>query len=125
MALLGLYFLTIEKLMHRNSSLENKFQRELIKELKRVFLGCFVLKNDASYIQGIPDLTIFYGPHYAILECKAARPTSSDDYEPNQEHYLEKFKQMSYSATIYPENRLAIFEELRQFFDAPPFDERA
>lgn len=34
--------------------LENKFQANLIKELKRLFPGCIVMKNDASYIQGIP-----------------------------------------------------------------------
>ena len=40
--------------------LENKFQANLIKELKRLFPGCIVMKNDASYIQGIPDLLILY-----------------------------------------------------------------
>ncbi len=39
---------------------ENKFQADLIKELKQLFPGCIILKNDANYIQGIPDLTIFY-----------------------------------------------------------------
>lgn len=37
--------------------LENKFQANLIKELKKLFPGCIVMKNDASYIQGIPVTT--------------------------------------------------------------------
>lgn len=49
---------------------ENKFQADLIKELKQLFPGCMILKNDANYIQGIPDLTIFYNDRWAVLECK-------------------------------------------------------
>ena len=33
--------------------LENKFQANLIKELKERFPGCIVMKNDPTYIQGI------------------------------------------------------------------------
>ena len=32
--------------------LENKFQANLIKELKERFPGCIVMKNDPTYIQG-------------------------------------------------------------------------
>ena len=41
--------------------LESSFQGQLIKELKKKFPGCIVTKNDSSYIQGIPDLTIHTG----------------------------------------------------------------
>ena len=34
---------------------ENEFQSALIKELKSIFPGCIVLKNDPSYCQGIPE----------------------------------------------------------------------
>ena len=40
--------------------LENKFQAELIKEIKSIFPESMVLKNDPSYKQGIPDLLIMY-----------------------------------------------------------------
>ena len=36
--------------------LENKFQANLIKELKERFPGCIVMKNDPTYIQGISSL---------------------------------------------------------------------
>ena len=38
--------------------LENKFQAKLIKEIKEEFPGCIVLKNDPTYIQGVPDLLV-------------------------------------------------------------------
>ena len=40
--------------------LERNFQAKLKKELKEMFPGCIVTKNDANDIQGLPDLTIFY-----------------------------------------------------------------
>ena len=40
--------------------LENKFQANLIKELKERFPGCIVMKNDPTYIQGIPDLLVLH-----------------------------------------------------------------
>ena len=40
------------------SKLERNFQSGLIQDLKRMFPGCIVIKNDSSYIQGIPELHI-------------------------------------------------------------------
>lgn len=39
---------------------ENKFQSRLIQEIKEIFPGCIVLKNDANYIRAIPDLLVRY-----------------------------------------------------------------
>lgn len=39
---------------------ENKFQADLVKEIKKRFPGAIVLKNDANYLQGIPDLTVLW-----------------------------------------------------------------
>ena len=50
--------------------LENKFQANLIKKIKNRFPDCIVMKNDSSYIQGIPDLTILNGNKWATLENK-------------------------------------------------------
>ena len=47
---------------------ESKFQKGLIDDLKNRFPGCMVLKNDANYIQGIPDLMVLYKDHWAALE---------------------------------------------------------
>lgn len=50
--------------------LENKFQANLIKELKKRFPSCIVMKNDPTYIQGIPDLLVLHKDKWAALECK-------------------------------------------------------
>ena len=71
---------------------ENQFQAQLIRELKAVFPGCIVMKNDASYIQGIPDLLILYKDKWASLECKK---TAKARHQPNQDYYVDKMNKMS------------------------------
>lgn len=98
-----------------SSKLERDFQRDLIKELKERFKGCIVLKNDPNYIQGIPDLVVFYGDKYAMLECKrSANARKRPEY--NQEYWVERFGQMSYAAFIFPENKEEVLDELEQIF---------
>ena len=92
---------------------ESKFQADLIDELKELFPGCVVLKNDANYIQGFPDLTILYGRNWAVLECKKSL---YEDYRPNQEYYIEVCDDMSFASMICPENREAVLYELQQAF---------
>jgi hypothetical protein len=91
--------------------LESKFQADLIKELKQLFPGCVIMKNDPEYIQGIPDLTILYGAKWATLECKKSKKSS---HRPNQEYYVDKLNGMSYSAFVYPENKEEVLNELQQ-----------
>ena len=47
------------------AKLERDFQGQLIKDIKQMFPGCIVMKNDSSYIQGIPDLLILYKDKWA------------------------------------------------------------
>lgn len=91
-------------------SLESKFQSELIKELKALFPGAIVLKNDARYKQGIPDILILYNNKWALLECKREASASR---RPNQDYYVEKAKEMSFGAFIYPENKKEVLDELQ------------
>ena len=92
---------------------ENAFQAGLIDELKETFSGCIVLKNDSSYMQGIPDLAVFYGDKWAMLECKKNAEAS---HQPNQDHYISVANAMGYAAFIYPENKNKVMEELKQHF---------
>lgn len=92
---------------------ENKFQRELIQKLKREFPGCMILKNDANYMQGIPDLSIFYKNRWAVLECKKSM---SEPHQPNQDTYIDRMNAMSYAAFIYPENIEDVIVDLRKIF---------
>lgn len=93
--------------------LERDFQSKLIKELKLMFPGCIVMKNDANYIQGIPDLLILYNNKWASLECKKNGRASR---QPNQEYYVKKMNDMSYSSFIYPENKKEVLDELQRAF---------
>jgi hypothetical protein len=95
------------------SKLESKFQSELIKDLKRMFPGCIVLKNDPNYLQGVPDLTIFWNNKWATLEVKKSADAS---HQPNQDYYVEKMNIMSYSNFIYPENKEEVLNELQLAF---------
>lgn len=93
--------------------LESNFQASLIRELKKLFPGCIVLKNDADYLQGIPDLLVLHGKYWASLECKK---NSGARRQPNQEYYVELMDDMSFSRFIYPENKEEVLDELQQAF---------
>ena len=92
---------------------ESKFQKELIKEIKERFPGSIVLKNDPNYIQGIPDLTIFYENHWATLETKKDEKAK---HRPNQDYYVNEMNNMSFSAFIFPENKEEILNDLERSF---------
>ena len=96
--------------------LEKDFQAKLIKELKDIFPGSIVLKNDSSHIQGIPDLTIFYENKWATLECKRSESDflKESGKRPNQERYVEKMNKMSFSRFIYPENKKEVLDDLQR-----------
>jgi hypothetical protein len=93
--------------------LENKFQANLVKELKNQYPGCIVMKNDSSYIQGIPDLLVLYKNRWASLECKK---TANARKQPNQEYYVGLMDEMSFSRFICPENKEEVLGELQQVF---------
>lgn len=94
--------------------LERSFQAKLIKELKERFPGSIVLKNDANYIQGIPDLLILYKDKWASLECKRS---ANAKHQPNQDYYISKMNKMSFSRMICPENKEDVLNELSRSFE--------
>ena len=93
--------------------LERIFQSELIKELRELFPGWIILKNDPTYIQGIPDLLILFEDKWAALEVKKSITAS---HRPNQEFYVNKMGRMSYANFIYPENKEVVLNELQETF---------
>ena len=90
---------------------ESDFQGSLIKELKKLFKGCLVMKLDANYIQGIPDLLILYNNKWAVLECKKKNTASK---RPNQEYYVDILNKMSFARFISPENKKEVLDELQK-----------
>ena len=89
---------------------ESQFQAELKTELKSLFPGCIILKNDANYIQGFPDLLILYKEKWALLECKRSL---NEPYRPNQEYYIEYCNDMSFASMICPENKEEVLNEVQ------------
>lgn len=94
--------------------LERRFQTKLIHKLKDRFPGCVVIKNDAGYIQGIPDLLVLYNDKWAMLECKK---TTYSHVQPNQQHYVKKFDEMSFATFISPETEEEVLNEMESLFE--------
>lgn len=92
---------------------ENAYQARLIRKLKRLFPGCEILKNDSGYRQGILDLTILFGPFWAMLEVKRSEDAP---LRPNQGYYVKKLNDMSFAAIIYPENEKEVLAALQEAF---------
>lgn len=97
------------------SKLERDFQKNLIKELKKIFPGCIVMKTDPTYIQGIPDLLVLFKSKWASLECKKSTTASK---RPNQSYYVDLMDKMSFSRFICPENKEQVLSELQRLFES-------
>lgn len=97
--------------MSRSSRLESGFQDRVRDELKTLFPGCMVFKMDQQ--QGIPDLLVLYRDTWASLECKKS---ANEHQQPNQEYYVGRMNEMSFSRFIYPENKEEVLNELCQAF---------
>ena len=94
--------------------LESKFQANLIKEIKKELPGCVVMKNDSSYIQGIPDLLVLHNNRWAALEVKQSAKAK---HQPNQDYYVDKMDAMSFARFVYPENKDEVMKELKDRFN--------
>lgn len=104
--------------MARSSRLESGFQDRLINKLKDLFPGCMVFKM--NQIQGIPDLLVLYKNKWASLECKRSAGAKR---QPNQEYYVGKMNEMSFSRFVSPENKEEVLNELQQVFAEKEDDE--
>lgn len=93
--------------------LESVYQAKLIKKLDKLFPGCFILKNDSEYLQGVPDLLVLFEDQWAMLEVKASADAPT---RPNQPYYVDKLDRMSFAAFIYPENEEDVLYDLQQAF---------
>jgi hypothetical protein len=97
---------------------ESDFQKKLKKEISERFPGCYILKNDPTMIQGIPDLTILYNDRWAMLEVKQsekARRKSSTTIK-QQETHVARLNNMSFAAFIFPENKEDVLDAMERSF---------
>lgn len=99
--------------MARSSRLESGFQDKLKNELSEMFPGCMIFKMDQ--VQGIPDLLVLYGDKWASLELKRS---ANAKRQPNQEYYVGRMNEMSFSRFICPENKEEVLHDLQQTFSS-------
>ena len=88
---------------------ESEYQKQLIDKLCLLYPGCVILKNDSSYLQGIPDLVIFYNDRWAMLEVKAS---ATAKVQANQPYYVDLLNRMSFAAFIFPSNEEEVLDDL-------------
>ena len=89
--------------------LENEYKTKLAKKIKEDLPGSIVCHLNPNEHQGIPDLLILNGDRWATLEGKKDAKSS---HRPNQDYYVEKMNEMSFSSFIYPENQEEVLNEL-------------
>lgn len=95
------------------TKLERNYQPHVIERLESTFPGCIVLKNDPNYLQGIPDLSVFWKGHWAWLETKRAANAS---HRPNQDYYVDLGNEWSFARFVQPSNEEEVFHDLQQAF---------
>lgn len=90
---------------------ERQYQAKLLKKLRELLPGCLILKNDSSYMQGVPDLIILYGDRWGMLEVKR---NATAAFQANQAYYVSELNHMSFAAFIYPENEDEVLHDLQR-----------
>lgn len=91
--------------------LEKDYQAKLIKKIKKRLPDSIIMKEDANYKQGIPDLIILNKNNWAALEVKKDEKAHK---QPNQEYYIDKMNSMSFASFIFPENEEDVLNAMEQ-----------
>lgn len=94
---------------------ESDFKNKLYNEIRDRFPGAEVIPNDAGYLQGFPDATVYFpNGRYFLLEgkreCKSAR-------RPNQDYYVNKSPLCDNATFVYPENKDEVLDELERRYN--------
>jgi hypothetical protein len=92
---------------------ESDYQARIIAKVKAYLPGCVILKNDSSYLPGIPDILILYNERWAMLEIKV---NGRARHQANQEYYVNHLNSLSFASFIYPEIEEAVLYDLQHAF---------
>ena len=95
--------------------LERIYQAQLIDRILLRFdeYGCRVMVNDPNRPgqQGIPDLTVFIGDWWCLLEVKASEKSK---LRPNQQYWVDKWSEHTFCSFIYPENEAEVLDAIQE-----------
>jgi hypothetical protein len=81
-----------------------------MEELRQRYPEAIVVKNDANYLQGVPDVLMLLHDTWAAFEVKPYRDART---EPNQKYYVRLMNDMSFAAFVYPENKDEVLDALQ------------
>lgn len=91
--------------------LESTIQSRIARKIRDRLHGSCVMINDGNYIQGFPDITVYYKDKFAMLEVKRTR---NSEHQPNQDYYIDKFREHVFAEFIYPENEEEILSAMER-----------
>lgn len=66
---------------------------------------------NAPESQGIPDLTVFIGDTWSLLEVKRSEKSKK---RPNQDYWVEYYGKITFSAFIHPQNEEEVLNALER-----------
>jgi hypothetical protein len=95
---------------------ESRFRDDFNEELKHLFPGAILLKNDSSYLQGVPDWTFLWEDRWAAFELKGSYKDFRSNRIPNQAYYVGQMNAMSFASFVYPENKDEVLDGLQHAF---------
>lgn len=91
---------------------EADFKSKLYKEIRNKFPGTEVIPNDAGYLQGFPDATVYFpNGKYVLLEGKR---TENSARQPNQDYYVNDSPLSPNAMFVYPENKKDVLKEIER-----------
>lgn len=94
---------------------ESLFKHDLYKKIRARFPGSEVLPNDAGYVQGIPDATV-YLPNGRFLMLESKRHSKAS-HRPNQDYYVSESPLSANAMFAFPENEEEVFSELERRYN--------
>lgn len=102
------------------AKLEADYKPELMKRIASRFSKFGEVRfqhNDpnAPESQGIPDLTVFIGPTWSLLETKRSAKSRK---RPNQDWWIEHYGKTTFCAVIFPENEEEVLNAMERSLEA-------
>lgn len=102
--------------------LEADYKPELMARIKQRFgqgqFGAVRFQHNdpnAPSSQGIPDLTVYIGDQWFLLEVKRSEKSKK---RPNQDWWIQEYKRYTFCAVIFPENEEEVLDALERSLEA-------